>query len=247
MDENVDGKIHQFLKSLINPNDDDITDFVVSLATEDSSINIEELANTIKERSRLLGEQSDKLYKLEEDFSAFSDQDTPGIDEFKQILFSAYDKNSELVDVSEDIDKLSTIIENLKAGFTDEETLNEAEEAPDLDKLLERIQDLRALKDENLDREVREEEAPEKETTPEKEATSKKETTPEFGIHQEQNKCGASKGQCKEYENNSTHYQFLEIKYPGRFRAEGEIRDLLRQAYYYGNNKCNNHPQYGTN
>ena len=176
MDENVDGKIHQFLKSLINPNDDDITNFVESLATEDSSINIEELANTIKERSRLLGEQSDKLYKLEEDFSAFSDQDIPGIDEFKQILFSAYDKNSELVDVSEDIDKLSTIIENLKAGFTDEETLKEAEEAPGLDKLLERIQDLRASKDENLDREKKEEEAPEKKLTPEKEATPEKES-----------------------------------------------------------------------
>ncbi len=123
MDENVDGKIHQFLKSFVNPNDDDITNFVESLATEDPSINIEELTNTIKEKSRSLGEQSDKLYKLEENFSAFSDKDTPEIDEFKQILFSAYDKNSELVDVSEDIDKLSTIIENLKAGFTNEETL----------------------------------------------------------------------------------------------------------------------------
>jgi len=146
MDENVDGKIHQFLKSLVNPTGDDITNFVESLATEDSSINIEELTNTITEKSRLLGEQSDKLYKLEENFSAFSDQDTPVIDEFKQILFSAYDKNSELVDVSEDIDELSTIIENLKAGFTDEETLKESEEAPDLDKLLERIQDLRAAR-----------------------------------------------------------------------------------------------------
>ncbi|NOR18013.1 hypothetical protein GQ543_09970, partial [candidate division WOR-3 bacterium] len=165
MDENVDGKIQQFLKSFINPNDDDITDFVESLATEDSSINIEELTNTVKEKSRLLGEQSDKLYKLEEDFSAFSDQDTSDIDEFKEILFSAYDKNSELEDVSEDINKLSTIIENLKAGSTDEETLKEAEEAPDMDKLLERIQDLRASKDENLDGEEKEEEAPEEEET----------------------------------------------------------------------------------
>jgi ABC-type amino acid transport substrate-binding protein len=63
MDENVDGKIHQFLKSLVNPTGDDITNFVESLATEDSSINIEELTNTITEKSRLLGEQSGKLYK----------------------------------------------------------------------------------------------------------------------------------------------------------------------------------------
>ena len=165
MNENVDGKIQLFLKSVINPNEDDIRDFVESLTTEGSSINIEELTNTIKEKARLFGEQSDKLYKLEEDFSAFSDKGDPEIDEFKQILFSAYDKNSKLVNVSEDIDKLSTIIENLKAGSTGEETLKEAEEAPDVDKLLERIQGLRASKDENLAGLEKEEEAPDQEET----------------------------------------------------------------------------------
>ncbi len=193
MDKNVDGKIYQFLNSFINPNDDDITKFVESLATEDSSINIEELTNTIKGKSRLFGGQFDELYKLEEEFSAFSDQDTPEIDDFKHILFSAYDKNSEFVNISEDINKLSTIIEKLKAGYSEKETSNEPEEAPDVDKIIERIQDLKASRDKNLDVDEKRIETPGKdetfeieddiliaddeETTPSEELTTGKEKT----------------------------------------------------------------------
>lgn len=143
MDENVEKEIQEFLKNVINPDDDDITNFVESLIVEHPSLVAEEVSEEVKAKSELYTQQSSRLYTLEEDFTGYSDTDTPGVDEFKQILYSAYDKNSQLQDVSEDIARLDTILENVKGQSSNDEETDEGEAAPDVDNLLARIQKLK--------------------------------------------------------------------------------------------------------
>ena len=147
MDKTMEKKIQQFLKSFINPDDNDIKDFVDSLLEENPSLNADELTENIKERSEKHGQQSATLYKLEEDFVEYSEIDSPQVDDFKKRLYSAYDKNSELEDVSEDINRLTNILEGLKNQTTETEGTEE-EVSPDVSNLLARIQQ---LKSNNLD------------------------------------------------------------------------------------------------
>ena len=112
MDEKLDEKIQEFLRNFINPEEDDIKDFVDSLAAEYPSINTEELKNTISERSETHMQQSAQLYKFDEEFSEFSDIDSPEVNEFRQLLQTAYDMNSKLADVSDEIDTSSASSSN---------------------------------------------------------------------------------------------------------------------------------------
>ena len=118
MDENEEKKIQQFLKSYINPDDDDIRNFVDSLATEHPSIDEEKLTQEIKERSQILSQQSAQLYKLEEVISDFSDLDSPDIADFKNILQRSFAKNSELEDVSHEIGTLEAKLENVNFNMS---------------------------------------------------------------------------------------------------------------------------------
>jgi flagellar protein FlaI len=144
MDETEEKHIQQFLKNKINPDADDIRKFVNSLAEEHSSIDKAELTSTIKARSLLYNQQSSQLYKLEGTFSEMSGLDSPIVDEFKEVLHRAYEKHSEIEDVSNEIDTLNTILENVRNQSAKSDVSEENESAPDADKLHERIQKLKS-------------------------------------------------------------------------------------------------------
>jgi flagellar protein FlaI len=149
MDEDVETKINQFLKSFINPDEKDIKDFAESLIEEQPSIDLEELILEINKISEIYAQQSTKLYKIEEKFSDFSDMDNHEVSEFKQILQRAYDKNSEIIDVSEEINNLNSILESLQQLNIRESTF----EFFDEDNILDKIKDLssESLETEELD------------------------------------------------------------------------------------------------
>ncbi|MCJ7651765.1 MAG: hypothetical protein MUP85_24435, partial [Candidatus Lokiarchaeota archaeon] len=149
MDEDVETKINQFLKSFINPDEKDIKDFAESLIEEQPSIDLEELILEINKISEIDTQQSTKLYKIEEKFSDFSDMDNHEVSEFKQILQRAYDKNSEIIDVSEEINNLNSILESLQQLNISESTF----EFSDEDNILDKIKDLssESLETEEID------------------------------------------------------------------------------------------------
>jgi flagellar protein FlaI len=149
MDEDVETKINQFLKSFINPDEKDIKDFTESLIEEQPSLDLEELINEINQILEIHTEQSTQLYKLEENFSDISDLDNNKVNEFKQILQSAYDKNSEIIDVSEEINNLNSILESLQQINTSNSTF----EFSDKDNFLDKIKDLSSdsLENEEID------------------------------------------------------------------------------------------------
>ncbi|TFH39810.1 MAG: hypothetical protein E4G94_10600, partial [ANME-2 cluster archaeon] len=149
MDEDVETKINQFLKSFINPDEKDIKDFAESLIEEQPSIDLEELILEINKISEIDAQQSTKLYKIEEKFSDFSDMDNHEVSEFKQILQRAYDKNSEIIDVSEEINNLNSILESLQQLNISESTFEFSEE----DNILDKIKDLssESLETEEID------------------------------------------------------------------------------------------------
>ncbi|MCL7413598.1 MAG: Flp pilus assembly complex ATPase component TadA [ANME-2 cluster archaeon] len=161
----MEKKIHEFLKSFINPDDSDIKNFVDSAIEIDSTLDCGELTEKVKTLSEKHSRQSSILYKLEEDFADYSDLEEPQVDEFKQLLYRAYDKNSEIEDLSEDIDRLQTIIESLKSDPEKTEG-HEDEVAPDVSNLLARIQQLKSANTQMLDKEIIVEE--EAEIVPEK-------------------------------------------------------------------------------
>ncbi|MCG7849122.1 MAG: Flp pilus assembly complex ATPase component TadA [ANME-2 cluster archaeon] len=149
----METKIQQFLKSFINPDDNDIKNFVDAQLEEDSTLNVEELTENVKTLSEKHSQQSSSLYKLEEEFADYSELDEPQVDEFKKLLYSAYDINSELEDVSEDIDRLRNILDNLKNDT--EKTDEQGDEvAPDVSNLLARIQQLKSDNAHVLDEET---------------------------------------------------------------------------------------------
>ena len=163
----METKIQQFLKSFINPDDNDIKDFVDAQLEEDSTLNAEELTENIKTLSEKHSQQSSTLYKLEEEFADYSELDEPQVDEFKKLLYSAYDINSELEDVSEDIDRLRNILDNLKNDTAKTEEQGD-EVAPDVGNLLARIQQLKSANAQVLDEETKVDE--ETEIVPEEKA-----------------------------------------------------------------------------
>ncbi|MDW7776660.1 MAG: ATPase, T2SS/T4P/T4SS family [Methanosarcinales archaeon] len=176
----METKIQEFLKSFINPDDNDIKDFIDSLLEEDPTLNGGELSEKVKTLSEKHSQQSSILYKLEEEFADYSELEKPQVDEFKQLLYCAYDKNSELEDVSEDIDRLRNIIDDLKRD-TEKTEEREDESAPDVSNLLARIQQLKSANSQMLDEGIQVDEeaeivpeentieiAPDKEIIPEK-------------------------------------------------------------------------------
>ncbi|MDF1557500.1 MAG: ATPase, T2SS/T4P/T4SS family [ANME-2 cluster archaeon] len=190
MDETLEKKIQDFLKNFINPNDNDIKDFVNSVVEEDSSLNAEEFTEYVTQHCEKHGQQSANLYKLEEEFIDYSELDSLLVDEFKRLLNIAYDKNSELEDVSEDISQLNDILENLKSEST---KIGEKEDevAPDVNNLLARIQKLKRdnatalgnapeVEDENKDIFELEDETFEIAEEEEKETTSEEEESAEY-------------------------------------------------------------------
>lgn len=143
MDGNVEKRIQEFLISFINPDESDLRDFADSLAAENPSIDREELLREVVDKSEMYSGNSTRLYNLETSFSEFSGQNSPDVEEFKQLLATAYDKNSMLQEISDEIGRLEQIIENLKGQQTDA-TEEQAEASPDINSLLDRIQKLKS-------------------------------------------------------------------------------------------------------